>query len=122
MKSPRLRVIGFTGFVIVTNVFLVWNMSVRDVFGQSVQTWKNCGKADGTNNATCPTCSGTCKLDKNGQQSYKICQDAGNTCKMPRQTNASCNGDLYDGGAGGKGGCTGTVQGSCQYSILKCPP
>jgi hypothetical protein len=119
MKASGLRVIGLAALLTATNALLAWNMSATDVLGQSTQQWKNCGKADGTDNMTCPTCSGTCKI---GTQTYKICQDAGTGCKMPTRTNASCNGQLYDGGAGGKGGCTGTVQGSCQYNILKCPP
>jgi hypothetical protein len=117
MSSSELRVIWFVALLTATNAFVAWNMSANDVLGQSTQTWQNCGKADGTNNTNCPACAGTCKITA---MSYKICQDSGTACKMPNKINGSCNGQLYDGGAGGKGGCTGTVQGTCQYSIKKC--
>jgi hypothetical protein len=124
-ESTMIRQIQFLSCAVlvalaVNSMCLVGGMA----FGQSAPTWLRCGNPDGSTNALCPQCIGTCKMNfavGGGRQSYKICQDTGTGCTMPANKNAFCSGLLYDGGADGKGGCVGTSYGTCQYDIKKCP-
>ena len=105
----------------VTSV-VCWQVAPQVVFGQSGMTWKHCGNPDGSTNALCPQCVGTCKMNfaaGGGRQSYKICAGSGTGCTMPAKTNAFCSGLLFDGGANGTG-CDGNQIGTCQYNIKKC--
>lgn len=121
MKSGVNRVLRRTALAaLVLDCFLLagglaWSASETE--------WLRCGNPDGSTNALCPVCVGTCKMNfavGGGRQSYKICQDTGTGCKMPAANNAFCSGLLFDGGADGVG-CDGSQTGTCQYDIKKCP-
>jgi hypothetical protein len=113
----------FTYPMIVMLVGGLCSLMLEEIsLAQSQQTWLRCGNIDGSTNAVCPLCVGTCKMARfNGaRQTYSICQDTGTGCTMPANTNAFCSGTLYDGGT--TGGCAGNITGTCQYNIKKCPP
>jgi hypothetical protein len=118
MKRISIRQFIYPAIVVLAGA-LCSLMLDRITVAQSPQTWLHCGNADGSTNAACPKCVGTCGLLSAGQR-YRVCQDTGTGCTMPANTNAFCSGTLLDGGNGG--GCTGKNIGTCQVNIKKCPP
>ena len=85
MKRISIRQFIYPAIVVLAGA-LCSLMLDRITVTQSPQTWLHCGNADGSTNAACPKCVGTCGLLSAGQR-YRVCQDTGTGCTMPANTN-----------------------------------